>query len=200
MRRLLLPCSLLLAGAVSAGCTDAPEPIERTEEPSPSSSVTPDEGGTTGAGPVAGSGAGLSPKNGKQWCSAVTADQLSALTGFEVTQVWGRTDGLNSCSTELPGLELMISWGSERTSESFEKYAAGWERPPGVFDVTELDLSGGRPAVLATQSAPQEAAYAGTVIDGRVVEVTVAEVIPGEETTLEHLGAVAEQILAVYAG
>ncbi|QBX55105.1 hypothetical protein EXE58_06300 [Nocardioides seonyuensis] len=209
MRRLLLPCSLLLVGAMSAGCTDEPEPTEGSDKSSasssetpsetPSKSETPNEGETTGEGPVAGAGAGLSPENAKEWCGVITPEQLSALTGYEVTGVWGRREGVNTCSTELPGLELNITWGSEPTKKSFEQYAAGWDRPAGVFDVAEVELPNGRPAVVATQPVP-ETGHAGAVVDGRVIQVLVSEVIPDEASTVEDLGAMARQILAVYAG
>ena len=195
MRRLLLPCSFLLVAAVSAGCTDAPEPIERSEDssasPSETPSGTPDDSAGTGEGPVAGSGASLSPEDRATWCGVVTADQLSALTGYEVTEVRGEERGLRSCSAELPDLELQITWGSEPTGKTFEKYAAGWERPAGVYDVSEVELPGGQPAVVATQAVPQ-AGHAGTVLDGQVVQVLVAEVVPDDATTVDDLGDVAE--------
>lgn len=208
MRR-LLPCSVLIVAALSAGCTDDSDPAGGSEETSASPSQAPsetadetsDESETTGEGPVAGSGAALPPKRRTKWCGAVTADQLNALTGYEVARVRGdgRQPGLVACSAELPDLELQITWGSVPAKKSFEQYAATWDRPAGVFDVTDVELPNGQPAVVATQPVP-ETGHAGTVVDGQLIQVLVGEVIPDEGTTVEDLGAMAETILAVYAG
>jgi hypothetical protein len=205
MRRHRLPAVLvpLLLAAALAGCgsDDEPEDASSPASPTPTSS-TPQSGEPTrdaGQGPVAGSGAALSPAKAEQWCAAVTPEQLTALTGFEVVDVSVLGKGVSTCRAELSGFDLEISWGSESTRESQEQYAASWTRPAGVYEVTDLTLAGGQPAVAATAASPRNAA-AGFVSGGRLVEARVVAFGAEDDTTgADDLAGIAEALVAVYA-
>lgn len=192
LSRVLVPALVL---PLALGCTGGDDP---SGDPDPTDGPTPTGSGAT-AGPVAGSGAGLSPDDPAAWCGAVTAAQLTALTGFEVSAVDSRGTGVATCEAELPGVDLRLEWGSEATRQTPERYAAGWSRPAGVFTVTPVSLPGRASGVRATTPSPRRAT-AGAVVDGRLVEVTVVAVAADDTVTAEDLGAMAEQVLAVYVG
>ncbi|EON25620.1 hypothetical protein [Nocardioides allogilvus] len=197
-------CAALLVTVLAAGCTDDSDETsdpDSTSAPSqaPSSETSSDDLSESAAeGPVAGAGAALSPDKPKQWCNAITADQLAAVTGTEVAAVTDWSTGIQACGADLPGVEFQITWGSEPTKQSFTKYAETWNHPADAFAVRDAELPGGKPGLVATQPVP-EAGHAGTVIGGRLIEVSVSEVIPDDMKSVDDLGAIAEQILAVYA-
>ena len=196
------PSPLLSVGAavlvaLLTGCADDSGPdAEPTSEPttseSPSGSESPDAVET----PVAGSGADVDPADLTSWCGAITPAQVAGATGFEVAEVTGDGEGVQSCDADLPGAELLITWGSESTGKSFERYAAGFDRPAGVYESSEVTLDGGQPAVVALQDTARSA-VAGTVVDGRLTQVAVIPV-GLQDADPQELGEVARQMLAVY--
>lgn len=187
----------LLVGLLCAGCADDPEPEEggATAEPTATTSDSPSE--TAAGTPIAGAGAEVDPTDAQAWCGAVTPEQLAALTGFEVSEVQADGDGVQTCGADLPGVELMITWGAEPTKKSFEQYAGSFDRPAGVRERTDITL-GDQPAVVATQETPPTA-FAGTVVDGRLVQVLVTGVVATDADPAD-LGEKARQLLAVYVG
>lgn len=198
MRRSLhrLVPALLVVATVSAGCGGEADPTG-PEQPS---SQAPSSSATDGADelPVAGAGADVDPADAGAWCGAVTPAQLGGAAGFEVAAIRSDGAGVQSCTADLPGAELVITWGSEPTRKSFERYAAGFDRPAGVYDATDVTLASGQPAVVALQDS-STTAFAGTVADGRLIQVTVIAVA-AQDADLSSLGEAAQQVLAVYAG
>lgn len=145
---------------------------------------------------VAGAGAGIDPADTAGWCGAVTPEQLSAATGYDVAAVDDFGQGLTTCDADLPGVELRISWGSEPTQKSFERYEAGFDRPADVYETSTTTLGDEQPAVVALQPGVRTA-FAGTVADGRLTQVVVIAVAAQEADPVE-LGDIARQLLAVY--
>ena len=193
--------ALLVVALLGAGCADDGGPADEptgstspTEEPTEEPTADPTE--EPSQGPVAGSGAGIDPADGAAWCGAVTPEQLAAATGFEVAAVATDGDGVQTCTADLPGTELLVTWGSERTKKSFETYAASYDRPAGVYAPTASTLDGGQPVVVAPRP-DSPAAFAGTVVDGRLVQVAVSGVVALDADS-DDLGEVARQVLAVY--
>ncbi|GAA5113359.1 hypothetical protein GCM10023339_17610 [Alloalcanivorax gelatiniphagus] len=190
----------LVVVLLAAGCSDDTEPDEPTTQSpssdSPTGSPTEDPTEEPAEGPVAGTGAGIDPGDVKAWCGAVTPEQLSAATGFEVAGVASADAGVQSCTADLPGTELLLTWGSEPTKKSFEQYAAGYDRPAGVYAPTTTTLAGGQPVVVAPRP-DSPTAFAGTVVDGRLVQVAVSGVV-AVDADPDDLGEVASQVLAVY--
>lgn len=188
----------LLVVLLSAGCADDTEPVdEPTSSASPSEEPTSDEPTEEPAeGPVAGSGAEVDPADVEAWCGAVTPEQLAAATGFEVAAVETYGSGIGTCNADLPGSEITVSWGAEATKQSFERYAAGFDKPAGIYEPSDLTLDGGQPAVVALQPGVK-AAFAGTVVDGQVTQVRVTALV-AQDADPEELGEIARQVLAVY--
>lgn len=188
----------LLVGLLATGCADDTEPTEPTDEPttsgSPSASDTPIPDATET--PVAGSGASIDPEDAEAWCGAVTPAQLAGATGVEVAAVESGGDGVQACGADVPDALRVIIWGSEPTRKTFDQYAASFERPAGVYEPSTITLDGGQPVVVAPRPG-SPTAYAGTVVDGRLVQVVVNARVDLEEDS-EELGEVARQILAVY--
>lgn len=189
--------ALLVAVLGLAGCADDGEPAdEPTTEPttseSPSGSETPDAVET----PVAGAGADIDPTDLGSWCGAITPEQLSGAAGVEVADITSVGDGVQACTADLPGVELTITWGSEPTKQSFDRYAASFERPAGVYETSDVTLDGGQPAVVAVQDGVRTA-FAGTVLDGRTTQVAVIAVAD-QDSDPQQLGDLAQQLLAVY--
>jgi hypothetical protein len=185
----------LLVGLLCAGCADDPEPGGGgTAAPSPTTSDSPTD--PAAGTPVAGSGADLDPSDPQSWCSAVTAAQLGALTDYEVADVYASGDGLQSCVADLPGNELLLTWGTEPTKKSFEQYAAGFDKPAGVYEPSVISLGEGQSAVVAPRP-DTPTAFAGTVVDGRVVQVSVAGVVV-QDADSDELAEMARQVLAAY--
>jgi hypothetical protein len=190
--------ALLLVGLVSTGCGGGSEPEETptgTDSPSSPSSPTEEQTGTAD-GPVPGAGADTDPSDAEAWCGAVSAQQLAAASGWEVEAIDSYGSGIGTCSASLPGNEVSVTWGSEETSKSFDRYAAGFDTPPGTYEVTDVDL-GGQPALVVLQPKAT-AAFAGTVEDGRLTEVRLIGLVDQDADPAE-LGEVARQVLAVYA-
>lgn len=147
---------------------------------------------------VAGSGAGIDPGDTDAWCGAITPEQLSAATGYDVVAIELRGSGLTVCRAELAEPEVDIWWGSEGTGRSFEQLEASWERPAGVYDPTTITLGSGQPAVVALQDVPPTA-FASTVVDGTNVQALVSALVEQDGDPAD-LATVAEQVLAVYVG
>jgi hypothetical protein len=185
--------ALLVVALLGAGCADDGEPVD---EPTSSTSTTEEPTEEPSQGPVAGSGAGIDPADGAAWCGAITAEQLAGATGYEVTEVASDGDGVQSCTADLPGSELLLTWGSEPTGKSFKQYAASYDRPAGVYAPTTITLDNGQPAVVAPRP-DSPTAFAGTVADGRLVQVTVSGVV-AMDADPDELADVATQVLAVY--
>lgn len=184
----------LLATACGGGDAD-PE----GDEPTSSESSSPEPGGSQEPAPeplVAGSGAGIDPKDSDAWCGAITPQQLSAATGYDVVAIEPRGSGLTVCRADLAELEVDIWWGSERTRRSFEQFEASWEKPAGVYDPTTITLDGGQPAVVALQDVPPTA-FAATVVDGSNVQARVSALVE-QDADPADLATIAEQVLAVY--
>jgi hypothetical protein len=186
----------LLATACSDGSDADPEDGASTE-PTTSASSEASESEEPAPGPlVAGSGAGIDPANADAWCGAITPEQLTGLLGVEVAAVDPSGAGVQQCTADLPGSGYLVTWGAERTGKSFERYAAGFDRPPGVHDPRTITLDGGKPAVLAPRPE-SPTAFAGTVVDGRLVQVAISGVVATDADS-EELAEMAGQILAVY--
>lgn len=188
----------LLVVLLSAGCADDTEPVD---EPTTSTSASDDPTSESPTdepteGPVAGSGADIDPADVEAWCGAVTPEQLAAATGYEVDAVETYGSGTGTCNADLPGSEVTLSWGAEATKQSFERYAAGYDKPAGVYEPSDITLDGGQPAVVALQPGVR-AAFAGTVVDGQVTEVRVTALV-AQDADPEELGQIAQQVLAVY--
>lgn len=202
MRRRPSPClslgAALLIGLLGAGCSGDTEPTEPTDEPTTSQSPSESESPTVDATetPVAGSGAAVDPADAAAWCGAITPEQLAGATGYEVAEVASDGEGVQACTADLPGSELLLTWGSEPTRKSFEQYAASYDRPAGVYAPTTITLDGGQPAVVAPRP-DSPTAFAGTVADGRLVQVTVSGVA-AMDADPDELADVATQVLAVY--
>ena len=113
-----------------------------------------------------------------------------------VADVYSSGADLQTCVADLPGNELLLGWGAQPTEQSFEEYVARLEDGSGDLDAHPVELGDGRPAVVAWgPGAPS--AFAGTVVDGRVVQVSVAGVVD-QDADPEALGDMARQVLAVY--
>lgn len=185
---LSLGAALLVAVLGLASCADGGGPAD---EPTTQTSDAVET-------PVAGSGAGIDPTDLGSWCGAITPEQLSGASGLEVADITSDGDGVQACTADLPGAELLITWGSETTTKSFERYAADFDRPAGLYEVTEVSLAGDQPAVVAVQDGVRTA-FTGTVLDGRTTQVAVIAVADQDADTQE-LGDLAQQLLAVYVG
>jgi hypothetical protein len=203
MRPAALPslAAALLVGLLAAGCGGSEEDRADGATEDPTASASPDDSEPeatepSGDTPVAGAGADVDPSDPQAWCGAVTADQLGALTDYEVVDVYASGDGLQTCVADLPGNELLLTWGTEPTKKSFEHYAAGFDKPAGVYEPTVVTLGEGRPAVLALRP-DTPTAFAGTVVDGRVVQVSVAGVVV-QDADSDELAEMARQVLAAY--
>lgn len=190
----------LLVALLGAGCADGTEPVD---EPSTSaSSGTPTDEPTQepaeepAEGPVAGAGADIDPADVEAWCGAITPEQLSAATGYEVVAIEPRGSGLTTCRADLAGSEVNVWWGAEPTERSFERFEASWDRPAGVYDPSTITLDSGQPAVVALQEVPPTA-FAATVVDGSNVQALVSALVE-QDADNEALAEVARQVLAVY--
>lgn len=153
-------------------------------------------------GLVTGAGADVPPEDPAAWCAAVTPEQLTEATGFTVDSVIPSTtvSGDLSCIAELPGVELQIVWYFKDSNETPEKYLASLKNPAGVFDVAPVELPSGAAGASATAETPVQARV-GVIHDGGLVEATLSVVMPGDDTpTSAALAAVAEDLVAVYAG
>lgn len=192
----------LLVVLLGAGCADDAEPTDDpTTSDSPSSEAPteePTQEPTEGSaeGPVAGAGAEIAPEDVEAWCGAVTPEQLAAATGYEVEAVETYGSGIQTCNADLPGSEVTLTWGAEATKQSYERYAAGFDKPAGVYEPTEVALGSGTPSVVAIQPGVR-AAFAGTVVDGRLTQVRVTALV-AQDADPEELGEIARQVLAVY--
>lgn len=197
MRR-LLAAALVLTMALATGCTtgaDDDDPGDGGETTSPS--PAPSEPEPEGQGPVAGAGAQVSPEDLEAWCGAVTPDQLSALTGYEIEEVLATGARLDDCMAEPSGVELDLVWGSQPSSKSIDEYEALWSRPAGAYEVSRVALDSGTEVVLASQAAARTV-RAGTIFEGRRIEVLVMALEADESVTLDDLGAMATQLVSVY--
>ena len=191
----------LLVGLLATGCGGGEEDPTDGATEAPTTSASPEDTEPAGAepidgGPVAGAGADVDPSDPQAWCGAVTAEQLGALTAYEVADVYASGDGLQTCVADLPGNELLLTWGTEPTKKTFEQYAARFEKPAGVYEPTVVTLGGGQSAVVAPRP-DTPTAFAGTVVDGRVVEVAVAGVVV-QDADSDELAEMAKQVLAAY--
>ena len=176
---------------LSAGCADDTEPTDE-----PTTSASDGRRPRSRRGPVAGSGADIDPADVDAWCGAITPEQLSAATGYDVVAIEPRGSGLTVCRAELSDLEVDIWWGAEPSRKSFEKFEASWEKPAGVYDASTVDLDSGQPAVIALQEVPPTA-FAATVVDGSNVQARVSA-LAAQDADPEELAAIAQQVLAVY--
>ncbi len=141
-------------------------------------------------------GADIDPADVDAWCGAITPEQLSAATGYDVVAIEPRGSGLTVCRAELSDLEVDIWWGAEHSRKSFEKFEASWEKPAGVYDASTVDLDSGQPAVIALQEIPPTA-FAATVVDGSNVQARVSA-LAAQDADPEELATIAQQVLAVY--
>ena len=191
--------AVLLVAVLAAGCADDadadPEPTtsssdEPTNEPTEEPTEEPAEG------PVAGSGAEIDPADVEAWCGAITPEQLSAATGYEVVAIEPRGSGLTTCRADLSGSEVDVWWGAEPSSRSFEKFEASWEKPAGVYDPTTISLDSEQPAVVALQEVPATA-FAATVVEGSNVQARVSALVE-QDADPGELSDIAQQVLAVY--
>lgn len=196
MRLHRLAAALFLLALVG-GCSSDGDPVDTTPSSSAGAATATTEPNSV-EGPVAGSGAAISPADVDAWCGAITAEQLTALTGFEVVGVATYGEGVGICHGELPDVDLNVSWGSELTRKSAEQYEASWAKPAGVYDVTTSTVRG-QAVITATQEVPANA-FAGTVSDGRLVQATVTSVAAGDSITPAQVAEMAQRIVAVYAG
>ena len=184
--------ALVLVGLLGSACGSDTEPEDRAAEEAPSSDASVE------GGPVAGAGAGLDPEDVRSWCLAVTPEQLTALAGAEVADVHSSGDALQTCVANFPDNELLAGWGSEPTELSYDEYAEQLAALGEGQETESVTLGADQPALVAwSPDAPS--AYAGTVVEGRIVQVSVSGVLD-QDADPEGLGEMARQLLAVYVG
>lgn len=180
------------------GCTSSGEaPEERTSSPASDDATSGVEGG-----PEPGSGAGLDPDDAEAWCSAVTPEQLTTLTGHQVTSV--KSSELSGervrCAAVVPGAEVAVLWNAERTDSSLDDLAEEpqWQQRSGST-VTRTELPNGADALLRTAEVPSQASL-GTVADGLELDVTVMYAVPAADVPVERPVSQATQVLSAYVG
>jgi hypothetical protein len=182
--------ALLLVGLLSSACGSDADPEDRAAREDPSSDESVE------GGPVAGAGVGLDPEDVRSWCLAVTPEQLTAVTGAEVADVYSSGDALQTCVANFPGNELLAGWGTEPTKLSFDEYAEELAAQGEGLETETIRLGADQPALVAwSPDAPS--AFAGTVADGRIMQVSVSGVLD-QDADPEGLGEMARQVLAVY--
>lgn len=200
MRRRPAPLLSLVAAVLVtllAGCADDTEPVDEPTASTPTADEPTSEATEeTVEGPVAGAGAAIDPADVDAWCGAITPEQLSAATGYEVVAIEPRGSGLTTCRADVSGSEVDVWWGVEPTKKSFERFEASWERPAGVYDPSTITLDSGQPAVVALQEVPPTG-FAATVVDGSNVQALVSALVE-QDADPEVLADVAQQVLAVY--